>query len=57
MIDEKSNAVFKKETVNLPVYESFARYRIDLGMGSILRPIHMYLAMCKLYHTSCLVLD
>lgn len=33
----------------LRVFMSFVKYEIKLGIGSIMRSIHMYLAMSKIY--------
>ena len=38
----------------LLVFKSFVRYKINLGIGSIMRPIYIYLAVFKVYPKMCL---
>ena len=44
----------KKQRVFL-AFESFVRYEINLGTCSIMRPIHIYLAISKVYLEKCVV--
>jgi hypothetical protein len=46
----KSEAQFlKKKLWSLPVLESFVGYKTNLGVDSIIGPIHVHLAMFKVY--------
>ena len=41
--------VSRKKQRLLLVFESFVRYRMNVGMGSIMRPIHICLEVAKLF--------
>ena len=46
----KSRTQFlRKKQLILPNFESFVRYRINFGIGRIMRPIQIYLAVSKVY--------
>jgi hypothetical protein len=44
----------KKQRI-LRIFEFFIRYKINLGKFSIMRLIHIYLAMSKIYPKKCLL--
>ena len=47
--DEKSDLVFKEKVLNFMRFLSFVRYKMNSGIDSVMRPIHIYLALPKVY--------
>jgi hypothetical protein len=45
--DESETKFSRKKQWILPIFETFMRYRINLGIDKIIWPIHMYLSMFK----------
>jgi hypothetical protein len=45
--DEKGDSAFKEKGASFTYFEFFLNYRMNLGIGSMMQPVHINLAVPK----------